>query len=69
MSTYWSDGMETFGIGGDNLHARYAMEFYISGVISLLRTWLRESPAMPVEEVAELIQSIMKYGVLKQISQ
>ena len=52
----------------DNLKARYAVEFYISGVLPVLGTWLKSNKEMPAEELSELIKGILQDGILEQLN-
>ena len=59
--------LDVFAVPDTDLQARYALEFYLSGLIPVLGVWFREGRRMPVDELAALIQGILKDGILDQI--
>lgn len=59
--------LNVFSVPDTDLRARYALEFYISGLISVLGSWFRDGQNMPVNALAELIQGILKEGIFSQI--
>ncbi len=58
---------EVLNLPDDNYKARYAAEFYISGIIPVIGTWLKGGQIMPADELVEMIRGILEDGVLKQI--
>lgn len=59
--------LSAFGQTEENRRAVYAFEFYIPGVISVISRWMRNGQDMPVGELAEIVQGILKRGVLSQL--
>ncbi len=59
--------LAAFHVPIENVTARYALEFYISGLIPVIGTWLKNSQDIPTEELAKLIKGILQEGILKQI--
>ena len=58
--------LSAFGQTEENKRAVYAFEFYIPGVVSIISRWMRSGQDMPVEELADIVQGILKRGVLAQ---
>ncbi len=58
---------EFFHIAEDNLKPQYALSFYIPGIISLFGKWLDDDQAMPLEDLAKLIQGILEDGIFAQL--
>lgn len=56
-----------FGITPENQTARYALEFYISGLISMLGSWMRKGQDLETEELACLVKGILQEGILHQL--
>ena len=59
--------LNVFSVPDTDLPAQYALEFYISGLISVLGSWFRDGQQIPVNELAELIRGILQEGILNQI--
>lgn len=59
--------LDVFAVTDTDLQARYALEFYLSGLIPVLGVWFRDGQRMPAEELAALIQGILEEGILSQI--
>lgn len=59
--------LNIFAASDTDLRARYALEFYLSGLIPVLGTWFREGQRVPADELASLIQGILKDGILDQV--
>ena len=59
--------MALFNIPADNIRARYALEFYVPGVLSLIGKWLQNKKDMTLEELANLLKSIIEEGIGKQL--
>lgn len=55
-------------VSPDNITAKYALEFYISGVVPVIGTWLKRNQDISTEDMAQLIKGILQEGVLKQVS-
>jgi len=60
--------LSAFNVSRDNVTAGYALEFYISGMIPLIGTWLKRNQDISTEELAQLIKGILQDGVLKQVT-
>lgn len=58
--------LSAFHVPTDNITAQYALEFYISGLIPVIGTWLKNSQDISTEELAQLIKGILQEGILKQ---
>ena len=58
--------LAAFHVSMDNVKARYAFDFYISGLIPLIGTWLKNGQEIPAEDLAKLIKGILQDGILKQ---
>ena len=59
--------LSVFNVSQDNTRAGYALEFYISGLIPVLGSWLKNEQDIPADELADLIRGILQEGILKQI--
>lgn len=59
--------MSVFEVGPDDLDARYALEFYCSGIMTLIEEWVRSEQKISVESLGELIKGILEEGILKQV--
>ena len=59
--------LQAFGIPSDHQKAVYAFEFYIPGVISVISHWIQRPESLSIEELAELVEGILKEGVLSQL--
>lgn len=59
--------LPSFHVPIDNVTARYALEFYISGLIPVIGAWMKNSQDISTEELAELIKGILQEGILKQV--
>ncbi len=60
--------LESFGVPAGNRTARYALEFYINGLIPLIGTWLRSGQELPIEDFALLVKGILQEGILAQLN-
>lgn len=60
--------MTAFKISPENLHVIYTLEFYIPGMISTFSRWVRNENEMTIEQLAELLKSIIEEGISVQIS-
>lgn len=60
--------LSAFGQSTENKKAVYAFEFYIPGVISIISRWMQNKQDMPVEDLAGIVQGILKGGVLPQLN-
>ena len=56
-----------FGLSPHNNKAVYVFEFYLPGIISIITHWMRSGQDLPVEELAALVEGILKKGVLSQL--
>lgn len=59
--------MDYFGADPDDWKVRCALEFYFSGVLTLLGVWAKSDQEIPVEQLGELIKGILQEGILKQV--
>lgn len=59
--------ISTFHIDPENYRARYALEFYVSGIIPVIGSWMKNGEGVSVETLAETIKGILKDGILKQL--
>ncbi len=59
--------LSSFHVPTDNLSARYALEFYVSGLIPVIGTWLKNEQNIPIEELGKLVKGILQEGILKQV--
>ena len=59
--------LSVFNASQDNTRARYALEFYVSGLIPVLGSWLKNGRDLPADELADLIRGILQEGILEQI--
>jgi len=60
--------MTSFNISANNLHAVYTLEFYIPGMISTFSRWVKNENEMTIEQLAELLKSIIEEGISVQMS-
>ena len=60
--------IEQLNISKTDAKANYILEFYISGVISVVRRWLINEKDISFEELAELIRTILSELMLPQIN-
>lgn len=58
-----------FHISADNHRAKYALEFYISGLIPTLGTWLKDPKGFSAESLALLVKGILQDGLLMQLKE
>ena len=56
-----------FGIDIDNISAKYALQFYISGIIPVLGSWLKSNREISTESLALLVKGILQDGILQQL--
>lgn len=59
--------LSAFNVPSEHVTARYALEFYISGMIPLIGTWLKRNQDISTEALAKLIKGILQEGILKQV--
>ena len=59
--------MNYFEAEPEDWKARCALEFYFSGVLTLLGVWAKSDPQIPVDQLGELIKGILQEGILKQV--
>ena len=60
--------LAAFGQTENNKRAVYAFEFYIPGVVSVISRWMQRGQEISAEELAEIVQGILKRGVLSQLT-
>jgi len=61
--------MAAFHIPPGNTQVVYALDFYLSGIISLMTEWQRNGQELSVDELGALVRTILTEGVLKAIGQ
>ena len=59
--------LSAFHVPIDNVTARFALEFYIAGLVTMMGTWLKTGQEISADELGELIKGILQEGILKQI--
>lgn len=59
--------MGHFKISEHDEKALYLLEYYLAGIISIASRWLRSGRKMPVEELGELIHSLLTEGLLSAL--
>ena len=57
----------SFDVETDDLYGRYLLEFYLSGVISVMCHWVTAEERLPVEELGRMIKNILQGGILPQL--
>lgn len=60
---------ESFHIEKGNKKAAYLFEFYLPGIVSILSKWFKNKDDMPLEDLADLIEGILKDGILSQLKE
>lgn len=58
---------ELFHIEEGNKKAIYLFEFYLPGIVFILSKWVKNKEDMPLEDLADLIEGILKDGILSQL--
>jgi AcrR family transcriptional regulator len=59
--------LEQFGISEHDVKSIYVLEFHMAGVISIASRWFRDNREMPVEELGEIIHTLLTEGVLSAL--
>ncbi|MBQ8625169.1 MAG: TetR family transcriptional regulator C-terminal domain-containing protein [Agathobacter sp.] len=59
--------INAFNLSFDNKKAIYIFEFYIPGIISVISQWMKNNRDVSIEELAEVVEGILKNGVLAQL--
>lgn len=59
--------LDAFGMSAENKKAIYVFEFYITGVVSVISRWMQKKEELSLEQLGELIEGILKQGVLSQL--
>ena len=59
--------LSAFAVPQENIRAKYALEFYISGLVPVIGEWLKNDHDIQVEDFANLIKGILQEGILKQV--
>ncbi|MBQ8925352.1 MAG: TetR/AcrR family transcriptional regulator [Clostridia bacterium] len=59
--------LDYFGADPDDWKVRCALEFYFSGVVTLLGVWVKSNQQIPADQLGELIKGILQEGILKQV--
>ncbi|MCQ4638608.1 TetR/AcrR family transcriptional regulator [Anaerovorax odorimutans] len=60
---------DLFHFSAENKKAAYIFEFYLPGIISVFSKWFCDKENMPLEELAHLIEGILKDGVLSLLEE
>lgn len=60
-------GTRVFRLKEEDLYARYLLEFYLAGAGSMLVLWIRRGEDLPREELAGIIQRILRDAVLPRL--
>ena len=61
--------LSALNISADNIKAVYALDFYLSGAISMIIGWQKNDMELSTNELGSLIHTILTEGVLKAIGQ
>jgi AcrR family transcriptional regulator len=61
--------MEAFHISPHDTKTVYALDFYLSGVISMMSEWQKNDRELNIDELGELVRTILTQGVLTAIGQ
>lgn len=56
--------MANFNIADNDYKAKYALDYHISGMISMMTRWVTNGRDISVEVLGEAVQSVMTRGVL-----
>ncbi len=59
--------IKRFKISDDNKLAVLAIEFYLTGILTLLNKWIENYKEIPIEELGTLLHGIWYDGLLKQL--
>ena len=59
--------LQTLHISLDNKKAVYAFEFYVTGVVSMISSWMRNGRDVSIEEMRMMIKGILKDSLLAQM--
>ena len=59
--------MDALGTSTDNRFAPYALNFYISELVSTIGMWIQHDKNISEEELASLIRGILKDGIITQL--
>jgi AcrR family transcriptional regulator len=59
--------MAAFHIPSDDTQVVYALDFYLSGIISLMTEWQKNGRELSVDELGTLVRTVLTEGVLKAI--
>lgn len=61
--------ISAFHIPTDDIKAVYALDFYLSGIISIMSEWQKNNQELSVEELGSLVRTLLTEGVLKALGQ
>ena len=61
--------ISAFQISTDDIKAVYALDFYLSGIISVMGSWQKNSQELSAGELGSLVHTLLTEGVLKAIGQ
>ena len=61
--------ISAFRIPTDDLKAVYALDFYLSGIISVVSEWQKNDKELSTDELGSLVHTLLTEGVLKAIGQ
>jgi AcrR family transcriptional regulator len=59
--------LKEFGISEHDIKSLYVLEFHMAGIISLASRWYSDNREMPMEELGEIIHTLLTEGVLSAI--
>ena len=59
--------LSAFDVPQENIRAKYALEFYISGLVPVIGEWLKNGQDIQAEDFADLVKGILQEGILKQV--
>ena len=59
--------MNLLKIPADNHPARYACDFYLSGIIAVVKRWLSHPHELSVDDLYQLVKGILEDGILAQL--
>ncbi len=61
--------ISAFHIPTDDINAVYALDFYLSGIISMVSEWQKNNQELSADELGALVHTILTEGVMKALGQ
>jgi AcrR family transcriptional regulator len=61
--------MEAFHISPYDTKTLYALDFYLSGIISMMSEWQKNNRELSIDELGALVRTLLTQGILKAIGQ